>query len=227
MQLFPIGTVSSGNNYGTISGRQYTFFEPNAGCQPMPNYTSLISRFQNMTISTRKKASPYLSVTYKYNNIYSIEYEQIADFIDSVDESVTSFYLVDLSRGVRPSAIDTSSTWTASITNTRLFDTVQNQKADYIFFWNTLKWKIGTISAVTANTSVQCDVDTNNYGAMSDLEGTVVTGNRAVMVYPIYQVYANQGALNSFQVVDYWPNTDSNRGYRYSGDITFISKYKI
>lgn len=227
MQLFPLGLMSAASGSGTIDSVSYDFFEPNVRCTSGPVFTSLVTRFQNQTILARKKADPYLNISYEYNNIYASEYQQIEHFLVDKEEAVTSFYVVDLSRGVLPTAINTSSTWIASIANTRLYDTVLNQKANYVFFYNGKSWKLGTVTVVTANTSVTCNVDTNNYGDMTDTEGAVITGNLMTMIYPVYQCFAIPGALTPFKTGTYWSNVDSNRGFLYTGTISFTTKYKI
>jgi len=225
LDLYPIGIMSSGLGSGTIDSVSYSFFEPNVRCMSSYSLSSLITRFQNQTILARKKSNPFLTITYEYGNIYSSEYRQIEHFLYKKEDAVNSFYVVDLSKGELPTGINTSSTWTASVPNTKLYNTISNQKADYIFFYNGNNWKLGTITTVTANTSVVCNVDTNNYGDMTDAQGMVILGNRRTMIYPVYQCFAVQGSLNSLNVTDHWPNDDSERGYRYSGSITFITKY--
>jgi len=226
MDLFPFGTLSSGSANGTIDGVSYSFFEPNVRCTSVDTYTSLVTRFQNQTILARQKANPYLIITYEYNNIYQQEYNQIAHFISNKNESVNSFYVVNLDEGIVPSSIDTSSTWTPAINNTRLFSATSNTKSNYVFFYNGINFKIGTITAVTTNTSLTCNVDTNNYGTLSDSDGATVSGSRLTMIYPIYEVYLNPNSLGSFQRGDYWPQTP-NKGFLHSGSLSFVSKYKI
>jgi len=154
MKLFPMGELSSGNNYGTIDNIQYNFFEPNRNFNSFPTYSSLQTRFQSQTILSRKIGEPFLNIIYEYSNIFASEYRQIEHFINSIEDAVNSFYVVDLSQGVVPLSINTSSTWTPSITNTRLYSAVSNMKANYILFYNGISIKLGTITAVTTNTSV-------------------------------------------------------------------------
>lgn len=227
MDIFPLGTLSGGSASGTITSVSYTFFEPNVRAYSRPVFTSLVTRFQNQTILSRKKADPYLLINYEYKDIFLREYKQIEHFIDYKEDAVNSFYVIDLSKGETPTAINTSSTWTASIPNTRLYSLVQNQKANYVFFYNSIDWKIGTITGLTANTSIVCNVDTNNFGTLSDTDGAVVTGIRATMIYPVYECYVIPNSLNSFKTTNYWASTDSNRGHMYSGTISFCTKYKV
>ena len=227
MDLFPLGTLSGGSGNGTIDSVSYSFFEPNVKCFSSPSFTSLVTKFQNQTILARKKANPFLNISYEYNNIFLSEYQQIEHFIYNHDEAVNSFYVVDLSKGILPTAIDTSSTWTASIANTRLYSAVSNQKANYCFFSNGINWKLGTVTTVNANTSIVCNVDTNNYGALTDAQGMIITGNQRTLIYPVYQCFITPNALSSFQTNQYWANYDSERGFMYSGNLTFISKYAI
>jgi len=227
MDLFPLGTLVAAESYGTIGGVSYNFFEPNDKCKSFVTATSLVTRFQNQTILARKKAEQYLTINYSYRNIFSTEFDQIQHFLENKDEAVNSFYVVDLAKGVLPSAIDTSTTWIASIANTRLYSATTNLKSNYVFFYNGLVWKVGTITTVTTNTSVTCDVDTNNFGTMTDALGSVVTGRRPTMIYPIYQCFAVPGVLATFDVTEWWPNVDTDRGYMWSGNISFTSKYSV
>lgn len=228
MDLFPLGTLSAASGTGTISGVNYNFFEPNKNSNSFPTHSSLQTRFQNQTLLTRKTAEPYLNILYEYNNIFASEYRQIEHFIDDVEDATTSFYVIDLSKGELPSAIDTSSTWTPSISNTRLYSAVTNMKANYLFFYNGVKWKIGLVTSVTANTSITTNVGGTNYGTLSDAEGAVVTGDQATFIYPVYCCYLIPNQLAGFKRTNYWPNADSeNCGPMYSGSISFVSKFKV
>jgi len=228
MWLFPAGELDSGKNYGLIDNIQYNYFEPNRNFNSFPTYSSLQTRFQNQTILSRKIGEPFLNIIYEYSNIFASEYRQIEHFINKKEDAVNSFYVIDLSKGEVPSAIDTSSTWIPSISNTRLYSAVSNMKANYIFFFNGIKWKLGTITTVTTNTSVTTDVDTNNFGTLSDTEGAVVTGNQCTFIYPVYQCYVLPNQMANFKRTNYWDNKDSeNYGPMYSGSISFVSKYKV
>ena len=227
MDLFPLGTLSGGSGNGTIDSVSYSFFEPNVKASSNARFSTLVTQFQSQTILARKKASPMLTISYEYNNIFLSEFSQIEHFLYSKDEGVTSFYVVDLSKGILPTGIATTSTWTASIANTRLYSAVLNQKANYCFFSNGIAWKLGLVTTVNANTSIVCNVDTNNYGILTDVQGAVITGKRRTMIYPVYQCFASPQSLDSFSTGEYWNNYDSERGFLYSGNITFTSKYHI
>lgn len=229
MDLYPIGALSGGSGTGAIDSVNYSFFEPNRRVHSSPTHTTLVTRFQSQTLLARKKADPFLTITYEYAYIFNSEYMQIEHFIHSQDDATNPFMVVDLSKGEVPTAINTASTWIASIPNTRLYSATTNMKANYVFFWNAgiAAWKLGTVTAVTANTSVTCDVDTNNFGAMTDAQGAVVTGNNKVFIYPVYECYFNPNSLDSFKVVHHWPNTESERGFMRSGSVSFVSKYKV
>lgn len=227
MLLFPLGELTGGLGTGKIDDVVYNFFEPNKKARSSVTHTTLISQFETMTILTRKKAQPFLNITYEYRNVFQSEFNQIEHFIISIGDANTSFFIIDLSQGQVPSVINTSSTWVASIPNTRLYSNVTNLKANYIFFYNGSIWKLGTISSISANTSVTTDVDTNNYGTMTDAQGAIVTGNSKVFIYPVYQCYLNPNSLDSFKVTNRWDNNDSDRGFMYSGTISAVSKYKV
>jgi len=227
MILFPIGTLSGGTGTGSVESVLYSFFEPNKGCTSVPVHTILTTRFNTQTLLARKKADPYLTISYEYENIYNNEFVQLEHFINSIDEGNTPIHICDLSKGTVPTAINTSSTWIASINNTRLYSATTNFKANYVFFWNGANWRIGDISSVSANTSITCDVDTNNFGLLSDANGAIVTGNSRVWIYPIFECYVVSGSINNFKVSGFWDVKDSNRGPMWSGTVNLTSRYKI
>jgi hypothetical protein len=227
MILFPVGTLSGGAGTGAIDSINYSFFEPNKKVNSSTTHTTLITQFQNMVMLTRKKAQPYLNIVYEYSSIFHSEFSQIEHFIMSVDDAVTTFYVVDLSKGEVPTAMNTDSSWVASIPNTRLYTATTNLKSNYVFFYNGNIWKLGTISSVSANTSVTCNVDTNNFGTLTDAQALVITGNSRVFIYPVYECYFVANNLDSFKVVQYWTNKDSDRGQMRDGTVAFVSKYKV
>jgi len=90
------------NRLGSIGDLTYTLFEPNSGCESDVIFFNISERFDNQTIHTRKKAEPYLSIRYEYDNIYAREYRQIEHFVDDVGGDLTSFLVVDWSNGETP-----------------------------------------------------------------------------------------------------------------------------
>lgn len=222
--LFPIGSMTANSNIGKIDNVNYYMFEPNKSCQSKPVYNNYSTLFQQQTMLTRKKSLPTLSLSYTYNDIFSTEYNQIEHFIDNVEDNLTSFYVIDFSKGIKPTAITTDFDFTLS--NTRLFSSVANQKAHYVFFWNGVSWKFGEVTSVTANTSVTTDVTganyTTKYGAMTP---TIVSAGN-VYVYPIYECYTIAPALEGFSSSQYIQDT-TKYGFIYNGSINFHSKYKV
>jgi len=222
MELFPIGTVDA-TSTGTIDSVVYSFFEPNMGCTSNPVYTTLVTRFKNQTMLSRKKAEPSLTLNYQYQGIFTREYRQIEHFVDSKDDALTSFYAIDFSRPQTPSAIATDSgDWKCSITNTRYYSTIDNQKAYWVFVWDGNNFKLGNVTALVTNTSVTLDLD---YGDIS-LANAQASGK----IYPVYQVYFADNALSSFKTEDYIDeniNLTEDGGFTYTGNVSFVSKYKI
>ena len=222
MELFPIGTLGAAST-GTIDSVTYSFFEPNTGCTSNPVYTTLVTRSKNQTMLSRKKAEPSLTLNYQYQGIFTREFRQIEHFVDSKDDALTSFYTVDFSRPQTPSVIATDGgDWKCSITNTRYYSTIDNQKAYWVFVWNGSNFKLGNVTALVTNTSVTLDLD---YGDLS-LANAQANGK----IYPVYQVYFADNALSSFKTEDYIDeniNLTEDGGFTYSGDISFVSKYKV
>jgi len=228
MDLFPIGTVAASSNKGTIEGVSYSMFEPNSKVSSRPIFSTLVTRFENVSMATRKKAEPILTLSCAYDGIFTREYRQLQHFIDFVEAELNSFFIVDLSQGLSPSSVTTVSNWVANIDNTRLFSTITNKKANYVFFWNALSWKIGQVSTVTANTSLTCDVS-DDLGAMTAAQAAVVTGNLKTLIYPMYEVFIS-GGLDSFKQVEFIDETinlTNDGGATYSGELSFTSRYKV
>ena len=224
--MFPCGTLASGTGTGTVESVLYNFFEPNKNCTSVPTHSILTTRYKDQTLLARKIADPYLSISYEFGDIFSSEFTQLEHFINSVDEGNTSIHVCDLSKGVVPTTINTSGSWVASVANTSKFSAVANLKANYIFFYNGANWKVGTVSSVSTNTSVTCDVS-DDFGLLSDADGAIVTGNKRTWSYPIYECYIVSGSINSFKVTNFFDVKDSNRGPMWSGSINFSSKYKV
>ena len=226
MNIFPMGLVAATSDSGTLDGISYNFFEPNAGCSDNYQFDILTSVFQNKIMLTRKKSEKTLIIEYRFDNIFDREYRQIEHFISAMDESLTSFWVVDFSKGQSPDSIAASgSDWLVTIDNTRLFSIIANQKANRAFIkWGTT-WKEGQVITITTNTSMVVDVDTNNYGNLS-----LANANLHAMVYPMYEVYAMQGTLANLKTTIYVPekiNIDKSGGWMRSGSISFVSKYKV
>lgn len=226
MDIFPIGEVSASTSSGTIDSVSYSMFEPNVRAYSRKEYINLVTTFQNKNVLTRKKADPFLHILYEYDNIFAREYRQIADFVDEMDEVLTSFWVVDWSMAHTPtSVIDASGDWTAAIDNTRLFSTTANMKSWKAFFWDGVNWKVGNVDSISANTSITVDVDGDDYGGL-----TLANANLSANVYPIYQCYCAPNTMQSFKTTyhikgDVSVNKDG--GYMYSGNIAFTSKYRV
>lgn len=228
MDLFPLGTVSANVGTGVMDGISYSMFEPNNGSSSNKKYHNLLVTYESMAMSTRKKAEPSLNLSYKYDGIFTREYRQLVHFIDFVEDSLNSFYLVDFSKGMNPSSVTTPAYWEVSIGSTRLFSTIPNQKSHYAFFWNAYTWKIGEVVSISANTSISCDIS-NNYGDMTATQAQITTGKTRTFIYPMYEVYINSGA-DSFkeqEYVDLPVSLTTDGGYTYTGDLVFTSRYKV
>jgi len=228
MELFPIGTVTASSNQGTIEGISYSMFEPNARCRSRVIFVNLSVTYENVTMDTREKAQPNLSLQFDYDGIFTREFRQLEHFIYSVRAELTPFYIVDFSQGISPSSVTTTSNWVAYLDNTRLFSTVSNYKANWVFFWNASAWKLGQVSTVSTNTYISCNVS-DDYGAMSTEQAQIVTGNLKTLVYPVYEVHLI-GGIDSFEPQDYVdkPVTlTTDGGLTYSGKLMFTSRYKV
>ena len=223
MILFPIGTVAASSRVGTISGiATYPMFEPNNGCKSTPYYSNEVTRFQNQTSSVKQTGLPYISITYRYDNIFHSEYDQIKKFIYSIEDNITSCYVVDFSKGEIPSDIDAS--YTVTTENTMYYSDVTYYKANYMFFSNGYNWKLGEVSGVSevvGSKYITVNV-TDDYG---DMTGTIASTN-VVYIYPVYECYTVSGALNSFQKTEYVGKGD-DIGFMRNGEINFVSRYKI
>jgi hypothetical protein len=225
MKLFPIGDVCATYSRGIIDDISYSYFEPNNGCSSYKLYDNLITTFEQQTIQTRKKSLPNIIINYKYDNIFDKEYIQVEHFIDKVGGGLDPFYVVDLSKGSKPSAIaPTSSTWTCSITNTLPYSITTNQKANYGFLWDGVKFKIGSVTTVTANTSVVFTISTR-YG---DLSSTNAKNDG--LVYPVYNCYHNGDDISNFEITGYVNdkfNDLDTVGFLRSGEVSFNGKYHV
>jgi len=225
MKIFPIGTVSTGSSSGTINGLSYTFFEPNKRCKSTPTYNNLITKFQNQTMLVAKKAEPFLTITYEYENIYTREYRQIEHFIHDNGEGLVSCYMVDFSKGIASTSVASLGDWYVSIGNTKDFSATVNMKGNRAFITNGISWKEGQVTSLTLNASIVVDIDTYGYGSL-----TASNAESKGYIFPMYEVYINQGSINTFETTSYIQetiNNSSDGGWMYTGNITAVSKYRI
>ena len=219
--LFPIGTMQSSSNSGVIdTNYTYSMFEPNGLCDSKIVFSNVKSNFQNQTMFVRKVALPFLSISYAYDNIFAREFDQIEHFIKAsgaADGGATSFYVIDFSKGECPTNV--TAEFKIVSTNTTKYSAVTNQKSNNVFFWDGIDWKLGAVATVTA-TQVFTNVTTLPYGAMT---GTTASADE-VWTYPVYTCYLAEYDFKSSQFV---PSKDADRGYMKSGNMAFVSKYKV
>jgi len=225
MKIFPIGDIAAVSNQGTIGGVSYSLFEPNDNCKSHAVYNILQTQFGDQSLLTRKKSSQFLQISYNYDNIFTREFRQIERAADDVDESLTSLYVVDFSRGISPSNVASAGAkWTVLVDDTYFYSATAGYKANRALLWNGIAWKEGPVSGLTLNASITVDIQTSRYGALPLADA--VNG----MVYPLYECYIGQGAIQNFKPGQYWEEdvtTGEPGGYMYSGELTFVSKYKL
>ena len=224
MLIFPIGTAVAATSFGTIDSRTYKIFEPNNGANSFINDNVLITSFEQMTTLTRKKSSPSLTIQYSYNDIYNDEFRQIEHFVESASEgALTSFYIVDFSRGQTPTNVaSVSNDWSISINDTRFYSTTQNQKANHAVVWDGKRYKEGQVSVLSANASITLDINTNNYGSLP-----LTKAQSDGILYPLYEVYLPQSAMGSFKQTQYWNDKSVHKGFMRTGDLGFVTRYKV
>ena len=223
LQLFPIGNTASKVSTGSIDGNVYTMFEPNDGCRSHKIHTTLLTNFQDQTMLSRKKAEPYLTITYTYNNIFNREFKQIEHFVDEVDDALTSFYTIDWSRGEQPNLVASAGAWTVYVNDTRNYSATTNKKSNKAFIWNGSSWKMGVVTTVTAASSIVVTLSPNNRGSLT--HSTIK--KPLTMVYPVYEVRFADNVLSNFDKGEYWDDDSNDRGFLRSGMISFVSKYKV
>jgi len=218
MKIFPIGTISSGSSSGTVNSISYTMFEPNKRCKSNTTYNNLTTKFQNQTMLVAKKAEPFLTITYEYENIYTREFRQIDSFINDNGEGLVSCYAADFSRGIVPTAVASiGGDWYVSMDNTNLYSSIANMKANRAFIYNGLSWKEGQITSITTNASIVVDVDTYGYGSL-----TASQADSKGYIFPLYEVYINQGSISTFEptvFIQEGINNTSDGGWMYTGNV--------
>ncbi len=225
MKIFPIGNVVAASNLGALNGVPLAMFEPNKLCESHAVHTILQTRFGDQTQVTRKKAQPFMQISYNYENIFTREFRQVERAVMDVDESLTPLYVVDFSRGLSPSTVATGGAqWTVSIDDTYFYSATAGFRANRAFLWDGRSWKEGNVTGVTLNTNITVNIQGNLFGGMP--LGDATNG----MVYPMYESYIAAQALQGFKPGDYWwedIKTGESGGYMYTGNINFVSKYKV
>lgn len=225
MKIFPIGNVAAASNQGTLNSVSYSMFEPNDSCKSHSVHDILQTQFKDQTVMTRKKSAPILQMTYSYTDIFTREFRQVERAIDDIDESLTALYAVDFSRGMSPSAVASAGAkWTVSVDDTFFYSATAGYRANRALLWNGKAWKEGSITGLTLNASITVDIQSNNFGALPLADAP--NG----MVYPLYEMYIGQGTIQNFKPGAYWEEdvtTGEPGGYMYTGEVNFISKYKV
>lgn len=220
-KLFPIGTVTNGSDLGTIDSINYSMFEPNKFAESRKVYNILTTKFEDMTVQTRKKALPFLTIKYKYENIWQSEFEQIEHCVEDIEEALNPVYVVDFSKGIKPTSVaDAAGNYLISIGNTRKFSTIANYKSYRVFLWTGDSWKLGYVSSITTNASI---LMVPEYGKLTAAAATA----EDTMVYPVYEMYMEPNSLDSFQVTQSVPHSENKYGTMWSGEISFTSRYKV
>lgn len=220
--LFPIGTVANATNLGTIEGISYSFFEPNREVSSKDMFNILVGQFEQQSVITRKKANPYINISYSYDGIFAREYNQIEHFITSIAQGgLTSFYVVDLSRGLTVSSVNVTGGghWQPAIPSTRYF---ANTKI-YAFI-NTPSdgFRLAPYTSKTVNASLTLN-NTGDFGNLSSANAAAYG-----MIYPAYEAYCTADPLSDFKSVEYVPQNISvtaDGGFTRTGSISFMSKY--
>jgi len=231
--LFPIGAVANDSSKGTLDAYSFDLFEPNNGVHSIVTYGNLVTGFENQTMQTRKKNSPTITITYNYDNIWSREFRQIERFVQSVEGNLTSFLVVDWSKGRKPYEIANSAgLWTITIYGRREFSATVNYKADNAIVWDGVNWKLGDIINHPVH---QINLDTGTVASYGGLLRSNAVANKA-LVYPVYQVYLSPDSMSSFKTTGYVKEDNESvtsnlnvgdGGYTYSGVISFLSKFKV
>lgn len=220
-KLYPIGEVVASSLSGTIDGISYTQFEPNYKADSHRKYTTLVSQFESQFKQVRKKAEPYLTIKYEYENIFSREYRQIEHFVNNVGGGLSSFLAVDWSKGITPTNV--SSGWVVSVPDTTLYSAHVSAGANQAILWTGVAWIMGTVTSVTANTSI----------TLSPVEGKLnyTQATAKANLYPVYDVYLIEDPAGGFRMSQFIPIEDINLtnegGTMYSGSVSFVGKYKI
>ncbi len=223
--IFPMGLVANGSSTGTISGiAGHTLFEPNMRCSSSDMHNILVSQFEQQTRSTRKKANPYITVTYEYENIFNREYAQIEHFVNTIGEGgLNSFYVVDFARGQSPTNVtDGATNWQVDVDNTRYY---ANEQIYTMIRSPKYGFKAGPYTAIDTNTSVTINQTDTTWGSLT-LANAVSDGT----LYPMYKMYFTPSPLAGFKTT-YFVNepmgmaATQDGGFMRSGTITFVSFY--
>jgi len=224
--LFPIGTLQDSDT-GLIDSVEYTIFEPNKGVTSKDVHNVLVSQFEQQSISTRKKANPFITLSYEYENIFAREYNQIEHFVNSIAQGgLSSFYVIDFSRGITPSSInvsverDADGDWQPAITNTRYWANTKIYACAYTADYG---FRLVPYVSKTTNASITMNTSGVNYG---DLTST----NFATYgkLYPAYEAFCTPDPIANFKIgphINQDIDLTGDGGYTRSGTVAFVGKY--
>jgi len=218
LYLYPIGiltaTDTSQGKWTSGGTGVNDLFEPNMGCTSQISDNVLVSQFENHAIQTRKRIPNFRNLKYSYEDIWSREYEQIERFFELRDGRAERFHVIDFSQNEKCTAMSiTNSNVSASISDTHRFSTTSGRTGYYACAWKPTQASlvVGKMVSISADKQITF---TASWGDLS-----VYGGN--IYVYPVIECYFG-GDLNNFKQGEFNPEDGDDRGYMYSGDVSFI-----
>lgn len=217
IKLFPIGylnaSLDSRGSWAVGGTATNYMFEPNKGCKANQMDTTLISEFENHSISTRQKIPIFKSIIYNYEDIWSREYEVIDRFYTVTNGRADTFYVVDFSEQERATNLTkTGDNITVNIADTHKFNTIAGRSGYWAIAWKptTASLMIGKMVSISVNASITF---TASYGDLKVYAGDVY-------VYPMMECFFAD-TLENFETGDFNPEGGTERGYLRSGTAKF------
>lgn len=216
MLLFPIGELQTDSSQGVIGSERFTFFEPNASVSSHKIFNVDALKRRDQTLRTSKKAEPFITFSYTYDNIFNREFTPIDMFMSLVGGPLLSFFAPDLTKGERikdPVAFP----YQFKTTLRRLYTAVVAHGANYALIWG----GPGTGDlAVAQVTSVE-----TGYVLLSRLFGVANISN--AIIYPLYEVFLTEDSPGTWEPGDYLEESTTEHGFLWSGKMSFSTRYPV
>jgi len=217
LYLYPVGIVTgtADSRGGWTSGSPVNdFFEPNRGCVSQVVDNTLISQFENHSIQTRQRTPSYRTLQYQYEDIWAREYEMMERFYELRNGRASRFYVIDLSQQETCTAMALAGgNISASIPDTHRFSTTAGRTGYYAAAWKPAQASlvIGKMVSISADKQITF---TASWGDLTAYGGDIY-------VYPVIECYFSDN-LSNFKQGEFNPEVGDDRGYMYSGNVSFL-----
>ena len=213
MLLFPIGELQTDSSQGVLDSDQFSFFEPNSKVLSHKIFAVDSVKLRDQTLRTTKRAEPFLTLVYEYDNIFNREFTPIDMFMTLVGGPLEPFFTPDLTRGEK---IKETVTFPYQFKSTlrRLYTPTVARGANYALVWNGTELALAHVDAVGTT-----------HVLLSRLFGAGSLTH--AVIYPVYEVFLSDDSASTWEPQSFVDTETLDRGYTWSGKMSFTTRWPV